>query len=335
MYKYILPAIFIHLFGGFCFTQNLVPNFSFEQYDTCPTFGDQIQYATGWNKYSNPISSPDYYNSCSPDSAFGVPNSAVSYQPDHRNCSAYAGIITITNNPNEREHIGIQLAQPLVVGQKYFLSFYAVMGSEKKIAGIYYEMPSNNIGVRLSTVAYSPNNPCPIDNWAHINYSTVLNDSINWTRVSGSIIADSAYAYLATGNFFDDANTDTINYNCGSCINNYSYYLIDDVCISTDSLLCNGGIDTISCITSVNEVTCENEIVIFPNPTSDFLNISFTKDACAEIELYDILGNIIYSEKVSFRKNIGINVSSILPGYYFLKMIKSENYFTMKKIIKL
>jgi len=37
--------------------QNLLPNFSFEQYDTYPNLEDQIQYATGWSIYS--IESPD------------------------------------------------------------------------------------------------------------------------------------------------------------------------------------------------------------------------------------------------------------------------------------
>src|SRR3989337_4111166 len=77
----ILPSFFFVLSSFFSFSQtNLVPNFSFEQYSTCPTGQDQIQYATGWSKYSISTSTPDYYNACAPSSGFGVPKSLACYQ---------------------------------------------------------------------------------------------------------------------------------------------------------------------------------------------------------------------------------------------------------------
>ena len=176
----------------------------------------------------------------------------------HRNCSAYAALIVWGASGNDREHIGIQLTQPLVIGQKYFLSFYTVM-TESYYSGTYFGMPSNNIGLRLSTVEYNPSSPAPIDNFAHLNSSTVITDSVNWIRISGSVIADSAYKYVILGNFFDDTNTDTMQYSCGTCLNVQSYYLFDDVCVSTDSLLCNGGIDVISCTVSVQEIISNND----------------------------------------------------------------------------
>ena len=41
--------------------QNLVPNPSFEHYDSCPDFYSELSYATGWLAFSP---SPDYFNSC-------------------------------------------------------------------------------------------------------------------------------------------------------------------------------------------------------------------------------------------------------------------------------
>jgi len=311
-----------------------VPNFSFEQYDTCPNSADKIQYAVGWSKYSIWASTPDYYNACS--SSFGVPDNVISYQPAHRNCNAYAGIVTWGSAGNDREYIGIQLDETLTVGQKYFISFYAVMGGEKKIGAYYFEMPSNNIGIRLSTIAYNGNYPCPIDNFAHLNYPSILNDSINWTRISGSIIADSAYDYLIVGNFFDDPHTDTLHYNCDSCINNYSYYLIDDICISTDSSFCNGGIDILPCNAGVNEIAFDNDINIFPNPCIDFLNISSIENLNAEIIIYNLLGKIIYRNEISNKNNLAINLSNFPSGYYSLIINnKKDKTLITKKIIKL
>lgn len=71
----ILLISFIGVFSINSYCQlNLVPNFSFEIYDTCPNTQVKIQYAMGWSKYSFGISTPDYYNACSPDTVLGVPN---------------------------------------------------------------------------------------------------------------------------------------------------------------------------------------------------------------------------------------------------------------------
>ncbi len=321
------------LVSSYSFGQvNLVPNYSFEIYDTCPNTTDQIKHAAGWTKYN--YSSPDYYNACDNDTV-SVPDNLISYQPDHRNCTAYAGIGTWCYVPNTREFIGIQLNTPLTIGQKYFISFYAVMGWEKLDNGSYYGIPSNNIGIRLSTVAYSDTNECPIDNFAHINYPFVLTDSVNWTRISGSIVADSAFEYLVVGNFFDDANTDTIGNNCPNCLNFGSYYLIDDVCVSTDSLLCNGGIDAIPCIASTENTNPNEFVKIFPNPAEDFLNISFDNKQNVQVHIQDIFGQIVYSNNIIKESELLIDLRLVPIGIYFLRLnFDGSNRTIFKKIIR-
>ncbi len=327
----LLILLPLSLFGQ----QNLVPNFSFEQYDTCPNSQDQIQFATGWSKYSMQASTPDYFNSCAPAASYSVPKSSFNNQAAHRNCNAYAALIIWGASGNDREHIGIQLSQPLIVGQKYFLSFYTVM-TESYLAGTYFGMPSNNIGLRLSTVEFNPSNPTPIDNFAHLHSPVIINDSINWIRVSGSIVADSAYNYLIVGNFFDDANTDTMRYSCASCINAHSYYLVDDICVSTDSLLCNGGIDLLLCITSISEQNLSDKINVFPNPVTDMITISFPGNQGCEFILSDTYGKIIYTEKVNDKKSLMLDLSAYSPGIYFLKVVSHiEEKIFVKKIVKL
>ena len=324
-----------------CKAQNLVPNFSFEQYDTCPNAEDQVQYALGWSKYSsNSIpanTTPDYYNACSPDTLFGVPKSLAGFQYAHRNCSAYVGLVTFDNSyPNYREHIGIQLTSPLVIGQKYFLSFYTVMGGDILEGGYYFSMPTDKIGMRLSTIPFNENAPAPINNFAHLYLQTVQNDTLNWTRISGSVIADSAYKYLILGNFFDDAHTDTVHWNCPQCQNISGYSLVDDVCISTDSLLCNGGIDAIPCATSIYEQIKDERISVFPNPATDIVTIIFEDNQSFEVNFFDILGRLYYSEKLNSKNSISINLLLYPSGVYFLKMInKEDNKTIIKKIIKL
>lgn len=325
-------SLFIFHFS-FCIAQiNLVPNFSFEQYSACPTMEDQIQFSDGWSKYSNSISTPDYYNACVPSNGWGdIPQNTGFYQPDHRNCGAYMGLVVMSTVwTNYREQIGIQLNQTLVIGQKYYLSFYTVMAGTFS-PGYYYESPANNIGLRLSTFAYNPSNTAPIDNFAHLRSVSVISDTTNWVRISGSIVADSAYDFLILGNFYDDANTDTTTLNCGICLNWYSYYLIDDVCVSTDSLLCNGGIDALPCNVSVNENIFESNINIYPNPANNSINISNNNyQTSLNITIYNTIGQQLYVKQNINTDNLQIDISNYNTGLLFIKIESNNQQFTYK-----
>ena len=302
---------------------NLVPNFGFEQYSSCPTNADETSVLMDWSKYSNVFSTPDYYNACASPSTVGVPQSSSFYQLDHRNCGGYIGLVTWSVANNDREYLGTQLNQPLIVGQKYYISFYTVMGGSF-FAGDYMESPSNNIGMRFSTLPYNSTNPAPIDNFSHLHSVSIISDTANWVRISGSIVADSAYQYLILGNFFDDANTDTTTLNCGNCINNYSYYLIDDVCVSTDSLLCNGGIDVLPCTVSIEENNFNSSFSLFPNPANNHINIQSNFNTPFDVEVYNSIGQLLYKKQNISSNNLQIDISSYNSGLLFIK-IESNN----------
>lgn len=309
---------------------NICPNFGFEQRDSCPTTFDEVHLATGWSKYCTSSYTPDYFNACASPSTVGVPQNLFCYQSDHRNCGAYVGLATWSRTvPNEREQIGTQLSQPLIIGQKYFLSFYTVRGGFNDNS----DSPSNNIGLRLSTVSYSASNPAPIDNFAHLRATTIITDTLNWLRISGSIVADSAYNYVMLGNFYDDANTDTTTLNCGTCTNYGSYYLIDDVCVSTDSTLCNGGIDALPCTLSIEENSFINSISIFPNPTSNFVTISSDLQTAFDIEVYNTIGQLLYFKKNNTADDLQLDVSPFNYDLLFIK-ITSQNNQLMYKLLK-
>lgn len=296
--------------------QNLVPNSSFEQYSICPDLEDQVERATGWSKYSESSSTPDYYNACATPPYFSVPQAGGGYQQAHNNGNAFIGLGTFTRiTANHREMVGIQLSQPLTIGQKYFISFYTVM-SEQYTGSDYFGHPANNIGIRLSTVSYNGSNPAPINNIAHVYSSTVINDSINWNLISGSIIADSAYNYLIVGNFFDDASTDTINYNCGSCLNYYSYYYVDDICVSTDSALCNT-------IQSIPEIGLQHSIA-YPVPANQFIYLKVNGSIESGI-IVNVLGQTVTAFNSTYKNKeneIEIDCSAWPTGVYFLKTKK-------------
>src|SRR5260221_14559404 len=90
------------------------------------------------------------------------------------------------------------------------------------------------MGVMFSTVPYDIFNPTPMTNNATLYTNSIINDTVNWTMIFGSFIADSAYNYIILGNFFDNNHTDTLMITTGFF--NASYYYLDDICVSTDSL---------------------------------------------------------------------------------------------------
>lgn len=328
---HMLPMNFLNVTA-----QNLVPNYSFEDYNSCPTTGGQIQYCNGWSQYSIAGTTPDYYNACSLLNEMGVPLNIVLYQSANSG-EAYVGMATwVASDINEREQIGIKLTQPLVVGQTYYLSFYTVRGGFKDNS----DCPSNNVGMRLSTVSFSPSNPAPIDNFAHLYSNAIISDTANWVQVSGSIVADSTYQYLMLGNFFDDAHTDTLT----QTFNSGSYYLIDDVCVSADVNTCFVDSSNSVVITQNSNYNIENfnTNVITPNDDgiNDYLDFSVYNLKQIHFTIYNRWGNIVFQSneptvKWNGKSNDG---KPLLDGVYFYlisakmpdgKQINKHNYISI------
>jgi hypothetical protein len=74
-------------------------------------------------------------------------------------------------------------------------------------------------------------------------------------------------------------------------------------------------------------------ITIFPNPTTDFVNLAFATDADYSIQVYDINGKNLASFQTA--ENIRINLSNYSAGNYIL-LIKDEakKLYQSYKIIK-
>lgn len=290
---------------------NLVPNPSFEDTVYCPFGLDQVNASVGWSAYRN---SPDYFSACLPN----VPNTSFGFQ--HANSGgAYIGLATYYRRNsaaggNYREYAGITLNSPLQIGLKYFVSFYAVLAERNT------GFASNNLGLRFFTNAYSLANPAPINNISHLRSDSLLVDSINWTRVSGSFTADSTYQYLSIGNFYDYLNTDTLYITPSMAV---AYYFVDDICVTTDSLYN----ETWTGLQNIEP----NEVQIFPNPVQDYFQFQ-SIHKIDEVIIYDSRGRWIKSEK--FNSTEGrINLGLISDGMY-VALFRKEKSISVHKFLK-
>lgn len=316
----LIIAIF-SFFSQLCVGQNLVPNPSFEDTVACPIGQNQVGNAVGW---INLRSSPDYYNSCATIvSGYSLPNNCDGYQCP-ANGHAYCGLIPYeTGFNNYREFFGIKLLDSLIIGYKYFVSFKASL-AEVSICSC------NNLGVLFSTSIH----PCdtfgiyPLNNFAHVYTNQVITDSVNWTSIYGSFIADSSYKYIVIGNFFDDYNTDTVRFY--PVIGCTPYFYIDDVCVSSDSLTCaipNG--NNVCDSTGMNTCYDFDKIKIFPTPTDDKLQIELPLFNNTNILLCDIFGRVIEYFQTS-ESHISLNLSSYSNGVYVVHIMQNNKRYSTK-----
>lgn len=297
-----------------CNGQNLVINPSFEDTVQCPFDQNQVSFATGWDNYSN--LSPDYFNSCSANQNFSVPNNWGGGQVA-KTGNAYCAVGTYySGTPDGREFIGSMLTKSLNIGTEYYFSMYVSLALNNSIS---INTASNNIGALLTTQSYSSSFPLSVTNYSHVKYNNIISDSINWILVSGSFVADSTYQYLVIGNLFSDMLTDTVHIATNS--EYFSYYYVDDVCLSDDSTDCDW-------VTGVpKNVKQEKKFTVFPNPTMGRVTIS-SETSIQNLIVLNSYGQLVMSNS---GKNT-IDISKLLDGLYTL-IIQTDLTTTSQKII--
>jgi hypothetical protein len=311
----LLLTYFLLHFSAFP-QQNLVPNPSFEEYDTCPDFSSQIARSIGWIA-STPT--PDYFNICAPGYSWcTIPQNYFGTRAPASG-NAYAGIISSLQTTEHREIIGTELIHPLQIGTIYYCSMKVCLAGSinpSNYCGL------NKLGFLFSNILYDSINIAPVCNCAQIFSDSIVLDTLNWFTIKGFLVADSSYQYVYLGRFNNNSTTDFIQINGTG---NNSYYYIDDVCISTDSNY------AFNYIFNEIPVSTLNYFMLYPNPTSDFINIQCNLDF-AEVRIIDLLGNIKQRISIALIKDEKIDVNSLKSGCYILTVTDRKNKINYGKL---
>ncbi len=305
--------------------QNLVPNGSFEEYIDCPTALDMLgTHCEGWFSSRGTC---DYYNGCKSTWGVSVPSSVFGYQ-EALTGDAYAGLISYdSSSPNWREHMSIELFEPLQIGIKYFLSFYVSLAYNNG----HSNKASNGQGAYFTTIEHSSiwdinpeDNPSPLIIESVILNDNILSDTTNWVQLKGSFIADSSYTHLVIGGMFTDDQVDTLDLGIND-LTGQAYYYIDEIRVSTDSLF--GHED----ITSTGAEKVTPELTIYPNPTNNVIYFG-NSTPISVVEVYSWNLDLIQIQKSNI--NMGLDMSGLEQGCYHLRILFEDGRSYFKKVIK-
>jgi hypothetical protein len=87
---------------------------------------------------------------------------------------------------------------------------------------------------------------------------------------------------------------------------------------------------------STNEVKNLNSVYLYPNPTSNLLNIVVENklDSPEAYAIINSLGQIIKSKKIESEQDLSVNVSNLTQGIYFLKLSKNQSETNTIRFIK-
>ncbi len=217
--------------------QNLVPNYSFEDYTTCPSGANLYNVRNNCQPdlwYKPDLKLAAYYNACAVDPAdySYVPNhlltSGLSYQLA-RTGVAYIGMFYY-NGADSRNYFQVKLTDSLKKNKCYYAESYVSLGNSWKRA-------CNNQGMLFTKQAvYVDTNAIPLvkllpANPQVVNHgNSIISDTLNWVKVSGVFVAEGGEQYLTLGNFKNNLQTASAVVNPSGGYDGAGYY-VDDVSV--------------------------------------------------------------------------------------------------------
>ena len=315
--------------------QNLVLNPSFEDTISCsqwpppnfscsgpcmtppwfqPTFGSpdyfNAYYSTncggGGGNY------PNYYDNVT---GFQMPNSGYGME-------GFAAYFVDVSQPGIREMLEGRLSAPLLSGHEYCISYYISLAnnSDHSIWSIVIYFSTDSILEPDSIIGKSPQ----VIN-TQGNY---LADTLNWTHITSSFVANGGEEYFLIGNFRSNNNTDTIHVVPEDTVigfQNLAYYYVDDFNI-------------IDCTVGIEEQIESQQLNISPNPANDVIIFSLEQNGSTNLsyQIIDLSGRIVMSGNIeNIKTNYELPVQNLSEGMYYLLIRSSQNTLSMGKFIKI
>ena len=305
-------------------TQNLIPNYSFEDTalrvtplylpaDWTAANLEGWEYFTPHQKQFRPL--------------FSVPNNIAGTQVA-KTGSAYAGLylygLYSSIRDGIREYLQVKLRQPLMFDSTYCFQLYISLGdtfqyASKNMIGVYFS--SNQVyGNYSHHLPYIPQ--------LVVSPNTFITDKINWVKIDMQYKAQGGEEYITIGNFNDTNYIDTTFVAGGG--NQFwaasSFYYLDDIWLSScDSL-------PESLITAVNEPFLKQKFKVYPNPFQEQITVHYEGNENLVYQLFNSLGQEVAVQIQSFNHRTLLSVGNLPKGLYWLRVSDGEQEETFKLV---
>ena len=179
--------------------------------------------------------------------------------------------------------------------------------------------------------------------WGDSNDTTICG-STNDDMVADTPPTDAPYFNCPS--FPSNANACTTTAN-GSMFMNYMDY-VDDACMAfftagqktimqntlagprLSLLTSNNGCSTLG----LTEFQAVNAISIYPNPVSQYFMITSPQTHIDEVEIYNTLGQIVKTQKLTSQTNNIINIDELASGTYYLRIYNEGSFVRSGKVVK-
>lgn len=170
-------------------------------------------------------------------------------------------------------------------------------------------------------------------------------DGLNCGEGIGNFaIGDSVILALFNGVTQDAQDGNNFNWSISGCGLHYLRYsngmVVGGIDYEEDStsfqIFSEGIMDCIELSSATNEDFIEENVIISPNPTSDYLNINIESASGVEyyFDIIDVSGNIIQANIFLNTSNKRVDLSHIASGVYFLRS-KNTSEMVSKKFVKI
>ena len=161
-------------------------------------------------------------------------------------------------------------------------------------------------------------------------YSTVL-DALEAPKTGTSMSAPAVTAAAAIAYCSGHKEYSVVKENILVCADKYT---------SLQNTILDGNVlnYNISCLTPIEELVLKNPNMfsLYPNPAKDQIFITSVQDLKeAQIQIYDLAGQIIFSERIKDWNNFSveqIDLNKFSSGVYFIKIYSDHQYWSYKMI---
>ncbi len=206
------------LFAPVLFSQNIVPNPSFEEIKDLPNDMAQFYLSKYWFNVTSEGTPDIYHAQAMPYARLPMPTWAYTHTYPHTG-EACAGIVGNTTT-GFQEYIGVKLSKKIKKGDFVKVQFYYTNGKDNIIGGL-----KTKLGVYFSNEKILKNTSKRLAYTPHLESENAL-FSTDWQLFQKSFCAEEDFEFLYIGNFSE--NPPIITHH-KSIFKDWAYYFIDDV----------------------------------------------------------------------------------------------------------